>query len=169
MSRFKPDDTTLTPAHERLIAAILSTTTVRDAAKKANISEKTAWNYLALPQVKAALQQARDDIRQQTIDVLKSQMLQSVQTIIELRDDTEVPPQYRLKAAQIVLELATKNAADPSTGLEESAPYDVREVMRYMTPEQIAIIKPFFAEASAKKAAEQEQPGQHTPSIRMVK
>src|SRR5712691_7432734 len=101
MSRFKPDDTTLTPAHDRVVAAIRSTSTVRDAAKKAGIVEKTAWNYLALPQVKVALQEARDDIRTQAIDLLKSQTLQSVETIVTLRDDTEVFPQYRLKAAQL--------------------------------------------------------------------
>jgi hypothetical protein len=135
MSRFKPDDEKLTPAQERLITAMLSSTGVREAAKKAKIAERTAWSYLALPHVKAALQQARDEVRQQALDLLQAQMLQSVETIVTLRDDGTVQPQHRIKAAQVILDHNFK----PIAGVDDqpTASGINHEILPYLTMDQL--------------------------------
>ena len=51
----KAENDTLSPRQARFVAAILTAPSVRDAAKRAEIGEKTAWRYLKNSAVKAAI------------------------------------------------------------------------------------------------------------------
>ncbi len=158
----------LTPAQQKLIAAMLTHPTITAAAQSIGISEKTAQRYLSVPQVCAALQMARDEIRQAAIDLLKSQMLKSVETIVTLRDDELVQPQHRLKAAQIVLVLATKDDTTTLPGEQEhSEYYDIRSFLSQCTGEELAIVNSIIASVQARKQEQEQAPG--VPSLRMVK
>src|SRR5271157_1550556 len=151
----------LTAKQELFIAAVLAGNTLQVSARIVHISEKTAQRWFKLPAVRAALQHAREEIRQQAMDLLQSQTLQSVETIVALRDDEEVQAQHRLKAAQIVLELATKDAPmlTPAESQEQNTPHDsLKRILFEATKEELDLIGPTISTIQKRlQTGEQEK------------
>src|SRR5437588_493716 len=101
----------LTAKQSLVVGLLASGMSITEAAQKAKISEATIYRWQPLPHFKSALLQARDDIRLKALDLLKSQVLQSAQTIITLRDDPMALASTRLKAAQLILEMTRATEA----------------------------------------------------------
>src|SRR2546425_440097 len=103
--------TELTSKQSLVVGLLASGLSITEAAKRAKVGEATIYRWQSLPHFKNAVQQACGDIRMQAIDLLKSQVLQSAQTIITLRDDITVQGSTRLKAAQLILEMTKATEA----------------------------------------------------------
>jgi len=94
---------TLTPRQRRFTTAMLNAPSVDKAATAAGVSLRTAWRWLKLPIVKAALSEALDaalaDVTRQTV----AAMGEAVRTLSAVHQDREQPAGARVSAARAIL------------------------------------------------------------------
>jgi hypothetical protein len=82
--------------------------TLENAARKAGISVRTAYRYLADPDFQARVEQLRWENLVRTAGMLSGAALGSVKTLVDLAQDVSVPASVRRGAARDVLEMAVK-------------------------------------------------------------
>src|SRR6516225_6069830 len=101
-------------ADRALLQALACGATVENAARKAGVSERTAYRRLDDPAFMQQLQQVRIDMVQRTVGMLTGASVAAVKTLVDLQHDAAVSPAVRRGAARDVLELAIKyrEAAD---------------------------------------------------------
>lgn len=109
---------------ERALAALLTSDTQSEAAKKCGLSERTLRLYLDDPEFFTEYQQRRQQMVTDATKKLQSYMQSSVETLRELRDDKETPPGIRASAARALLEYGLKytdvaDLAERITALEK--------------------------------------------------
>jgi hypothetical protein len=95
---------------EALIAALLTSATVRAAAQTANVNERTARNWLHEPSFRRAYRQARQDILERTTSLLLQLTGKAVLTLhgsLDARDEA-----VKLRASIAVLEYAKEMAGE---------------------------------------------------------
>jgi len=95
-------------AYQALLQALACGATVENAARKAGISERTAYRRLDNPAFVQQLHQLRADMVQRTAGMLSGAGLGSVKTLVDLQQDVVVPAATRRGAARDILELAIK-------------------------------------------------------------
>ena len=95
-------------AEQALLAALAIGATVENAARKAGISERTAYRRLADPDFQARVDQMRRENLARTAGMLSGAALGSVKTLVDLAQDVSVPASVRRGAARDVLEMAVK-------------------------------------------------------------
>ena len=95
-------------AEQALLAALAIGATVENAARKAGISERTAYRRLADPDFQARVEQARRENMARTAGMLTGAALGSVKTLVDLQQDVSVPASVRRGAARDVLDMAVK-------------------------------------------------------------
>lgn len=88
---------------ERIIAAILSTSSVQDAADMAGISPRTISNRLKEPDFKKKLDEARRELWKGYAKSLQSSVGKAIQTTVEIMENPEAPAQVRLNAAESII------------------------------------------------------------------
>jgi hypothetical protein len=93
---------------EKIISALLSYPTVREAAKSLKMAESTLYNYLKDDEFKAKYSEAKTAILQQSTGYLQSNMAKATENIVKLIDNEETAPQTRLNASRTVLEYGIK-------------------------------------------------------------
>jgi hypothetical protein len=91
------------------IAAILSRSTVEDAAKVAGIGRATAWRWLKDPAVQARLREARKDAMNAAMVRLQEAAAGAVDCLCEVQQDGE-SESARVSAARCILEQALRAA-----------------------------------------------------------
>ncbi len=96
----------LTRKQDDAIAALLSTSTIKDAAEACNIGVATLYRWLQLPEFAAAYRAARREVVERAIAELQSATSQAVETL--KRNLTCENPAVEIRAASIVLEQAIK-------------------------------------------------------------
>lgn len=101
---------------EQAIAALLSSRNVEEAARKAGMGTNTLRRWMKRPEFKAAYQQLQAALLSQAIARLQEASGAAVTTILKVMLDPHAPASARLRAAEIVLEQATK--ASSSNDLE---------------------------------------------------
>jgi hypothetical protein len=94
-------------AEQAFLQALACGATVENAARKAGISERTAYRRLDNPAFVQQLHQLRADLVQRTAGMLNGAGLAAVKTLVDLQD-VAMPPAVRRGAARDVLELAIK-------------------------------------------------------------
>src|SRR5882724_11846855 len=96
----------LTHSQAKLVTQMMTGATVREAAKVAGIEERTAHNYLVLPQVKDALQTSVKALTETARNVLlnryASALELSCEVVVQIMLDAETPAPARLKAAAMI-------------------------------------------------------------------
>ena len=97
-----------TKADQTLLQALACGATVENAARKAGISERTAYRRLNNPAFVQQLDQLRAEMVQRTAGMLTGAGLGAVKTLVDLQQDATVPPATRRGAARDVLQLAIK-------------------------------------------------------------
>jgi len=97
---------------DKILQALLSHRTHREAAKAAGVSERVLYDYLKDPDFSERLQAASDDILRGITSDLQGQMSKAVSVIAEIMSDTENAPKDRLTAARLVLEYGTRTTTD---------------------------------------------------------
>src|SRR5919199_6633657 len=102
-------DTKLTPKQDALIAALLSSPTIQDAAKTVGVSETTAHRWLRTDQsFTAAYLKARREAVGQAIARLQHLSSGAVAVLAQVAADKQAPASSRVAAATKILELAIK-------------------------------------------------------------
>jgi hypothetical protein len=94
-------------ADQALLQALACGATVENAARKAGISERTAYRRLDDAAFVAQLNQLRAEMVQRTAGMLTGAGLGAVKTLVDLQDGA-VSPAVRRGAARDVLELGMK-------------------------------------------------------------
>jgi hypothetical protein len=95
-------------AEQALLLALAFGATVENAARKAGMSERTAYRRLADPAFQARLEQARLETLVRTAGMLTGAALGSVKTLVDLHQDVSVPSAVRRGAARDLLEMTIK-------------------------------------------------------------
>lgn len=93
---------------DRIIAALLSTSTVREAAEVAGVSERTIYTRLKEKDFKASLEKTRRELWKGHTQALQGQLGKAIDTIVEIMDGDDVPPQVRLNAASEIIRSGMK-------------------------------------------------------------
>jgi hypothetical protein len=82
--------------------------TVEHAARKAGITERTAFRRLAEPAFRTRLEELRREAIVRTSGMLTGAALGAVKTLVDLQQDVSVPAAVRRGAARDVLEMNVK-------------------------------------------------------------
>ena len=111
---------------ERALAALLTSDTQAEAAKKCGLSERTLRLYLDDPEFYTEYQQRRHQMVIDATKKLQGYMQAAVETLKELTDNKETPPGIRASAARALLEYGLKytdvtDLAERITALEKQA------------------------------------------------
>lgn len=95
----------LDPKQMRLIAALLSESTVAKAAETAGVSEATAYRWMRRPDFRAELASARDSVVEAALSRLRATAGCAVDTLKEIASDRSAPENARMAAANRILDL----------------------------------------------------------------
>ena len=93
---------------EQAIAALLFHRNVEEAARAVGISSNTLLRWLKDPEFDAAYREARRAASRESIARLQDALGAAVTTVLKIMVDSNVPAGTRLRAAEIVLDQATK-------------------------------------------------------------
>lgn len=94
----------LTRGQKRFVSAALGAPSIRDAAKSAEISERTAWRYLSEAHVKRALGQRLQAVTRQVMMGLASDCEDARAVLRDVMLDEEAPAGVRVRAAGKILD-----------------------------------------------------------------
>jgi hypothetical protein len=95
-------------ADQALLQALACDATVENAARKAGLSERTAYRRLDKPAFVQQLQKLRAELVQRTAAMLSGAGLGAVKTLVDLQQDPAAPAAVRRGSARDVLELGIK-------------------------------------------------------------
>src|SRR5262245_30888549 len=91
-----------------LLQALACGATVEHAARKAGVSERTAYRRLANPGFCRQLRALRTEIVLRTAAMLTGASMASVKVLVDLQSDVAVPAAVRRRSARDVLEMGVK-------------------------------------------------------------
>lgn len=94
---------------EKYLLALLTSSSVAEASKKAGIVERTAYKYMSEPAFKAQHRKAMRGLLSTVTGRLQYEATKSVDVLADIRDDEEAPPYTRVEASKILLEMAYKS------------------------------------------------------------
>lgn len=93
---------------EEIIAALIASSSITEAAARLNISARTIYDRMATRDFKAAYTAAKSDIIRGAVFNINNKLTEAIETVSELMTDKEVSPAIRLQAAQTILNNAQK-------------------------------------------------------------
>lgn len=94
---------------KRALQALLTCTSLAEAARKAGISDRTLYNYLHNDQeFTEAYAAERARLVSAAADALKKNAIPAIQTLRKIVDDSEAPPAVRVQACRTILEYTLK-------------------------------------------------------------
>lgn len=98
----------ISPKQHKALGALLTSSTIGDAARAANVGERTMHAWLAEPTFALAYRTARREAVGQAISRLQQNSGMAVVVLLRLMADRSVKAPVRLAAASKVLDLAIK-------------------------------------------------------------
>ena len=93
---------------EQAVVALLSHRSVDEAAREVGVSADTLLRWMKEPEFQAACREARRTVFSHAIGRLQDAAGAAATTLLKIMLDPNVPAATRLRAAEIVLEQATK-------------------------------------------------------------
>lgn len=93
---------------EEIIAALIVSGTIAEAASKVGLSTRTIYDRMACKDFKALYHGAKTDIVRGAVFKINSKLTEAIETVSELMTDKEVNPAIRLQAAQTIITNAAK-------------------------------------------------------------
>lgn len=90
------------------LAALITSPTVRDAARASGISESSLWVYLQDPDFSREYEDKKGAIVSVAAERLRSRLDSAAETVQSIMTDDAAPPQVRITAARTVFEYAAK-------------------------------------------------------------
>ena len=104
--------TELNAAEARLVAAVLASTTFRDAARAARIPIRSAYKIRSRPHVQAAIRKAAKEALEDATARLHGLAGKAIVALEAVLDDEEAPPAVTVRAALGVLEATRRFRED---------------------------------------------------------
>jgi hypothetical protein len=148
MSDAVPEEQKLTPAQAKLIAQLLTGCSVRAAAKACGVGEKTAFNYLNMPHVKAVLQASTDALLADVIERSQLLAMAGLDKIKEIMDNSEADLFIQLRAATVLASRFT------DVKPQQADQTDARNIdWSVFSDEEIDTISAIFKQAEARLQA----------------
>ena len=95
-------------AERVLLQALACGATVENAARKAGMSERTAYRRLKDPTFLERLEQLRAQMVQRTAGMLTGAGMGAVKVLVDLQNDAAVPAGVRRRSARDVLDMGLK-------------------------------------------------------------
>ena len=94
---------------EQVIAALLSTATVRDAAKVAGVSETTVYRMMQDPVFAESYKQVRQQFVANALEGIQHLIGIASKTLLEIMEDPDAPTSSRVAACRTVLDMGLKS------------------------------------------------------------
>lgn len=88
---------------EHIIAALMSSGTIGEAAAALDISPRTIYDRMSNAAFKAAYQAAKSDLIRQATFTLNGKVAAAINTISDIMSDKNEKPTVRLHAAELIL------------------------------------------------------------------
>ena len=106
----------MTPGHgqkfgrkkQLAISALLENPTVKDAAVKIGLADSTLWRWMKEPSFRAAYSEAKTRVVENSISRLQKTSGEAAGVLGSIMRDESSPPNTRVAAAKIVLELSLR-------------------------------------------------------------
>ncbi len=95
-------------SNERIIAALMSSSTLAQAAEAADISGRALYDRMKEQSFRAEYQAARAALLRAAVTALNNRTAAAINTIAGIMEDTGANPAVRLQAAQTILNTAIK-------------------------------------------------------------
>lgn len=95
-----------------LVGALLSSTTVREAAAAVGVSEATLYRRMRVPEFRALIRESRRRAFGHALSRLQVASESAVRTLEDLMESKEAPAGVRIRAATVVLRLASSSALE---------------------------------------------------------
>lgn len=105
-----------TVSNEKIIAALLSSGTISEAAAKLKISSRTIYSRMGTKDFLAAYSAAKSDLIRDALIGINRRLSAAVETVSAIMTDDSVNPAIRLQAARTLL----SNAARLSDSLQNT-------------------------------------------------
>ena len=102
------DNGALSCRQRRFLQALLTSKTIREAARLAHVGERTAWRWLRDPTFKAELRQMQDAHLAEVTRVTVAGMTQALETLEAVMGDPSASPSAKVSAARTVLEMGVR-------------------------------------------------------------
>ena len=120
----------MSASNEQIIAALLTTGTIAQAAEAAQIAPRTIYKRMGTPEFKAAYSAARADLIRGAVTALNGYMAEAVEVVAEIMRDPSAPPTTRIQAARLILDNAARFTdrmaeADRLTANSLTEPFDI--------------------------------------------
>lgn len=93
---------------EEAIAALLSHSSIPEAARAINLGEKTLWRWLQDDDFRKAYMEARAEVVRHAVVQVQTCMNEAVGTLREVMSDPQAPASSRVSAAKSMLDLGVK-------------------------------------------------------------
>lgn len=90
-------------SNEQLCAALITHSSIKEAAGALNVSEKTVYNMMSTAEFVAMYADVQRKILSGSILTCQSRMIEAINCISDIMADKEANPQIRLLAAQTIL------------------------------------------------------------------
>jgi hypothetical protein len=95
-------------ADQALLRALACGATVENAARKAGVSERTAYRRLGDPAFQHQLERLKAEMVQRSACLLTGAGMGAVKVLVDLQNDVSVPAGVRRRSARDVLEMGLK-------------------------------------------------------------
>lgn len=103
-----PETDKLTERQRRGLAAMLTSRTLAEAAKKSGLGERTLKTYRALPAFQMAYREAQQTMLADAINQSRQTLSGALTALVEVAADEIAPPAARVSAARACVELSLK-------------------------------------------------------------
>lgn len=98
----------LTERQRRALAALLAAPTAKEAAKIANVGERTLKRWRTLPAFQRAYREAQSELLESAVCQSRQHLTGALSALADITADANAPPAARVSAARSTVELALK-------------------------------------------------------------
>ena len=98
----------LTERQRRALAALLAAPTAKEAAKIANVGERTLKRWRTLPAFQRAYREAQSELLESAVCQSRQHLTGALSALADITADANAPPAARVSAARASVELTLK-------------------------------------------------------------
>jgi len=107
-------------SNEEIIAALLQSGTIKEAAHKVGITPRAIYERMQEREFRAEYMEAKNDIIRKAVFSINGKLSAAIDAVQEIMDNKENNPAIRLQAAQTILNNASKFAERLATDENQS-------------------------------------------------
>lgn len=111
----------MTVSNEAIIAALLQSGTVKEAATAAGISARTIHDRMKNDEFKIEYAEAKNNVLRRAVNTMSDKLTAAVETVAEIMENPANNPAVRLQAAQTIIGNAAKLSEKLTQDEEQAA------------------------------------------------